>query len=178
MPDDIPTAEFRDLLQEERSDLRVEAGRARSREGSELTYDSNFADSSQVTAERSEAEALVASLQRDPRRGRTGDRQARSGHLRTLRDRAGARSTPSASKRSLRLATASIAHRDTDDVGAPWPSRPPQGPRRRVDPRWLTVIVVAVIVVIVLVRQKKIHISEHDGPLTSWRSSLRSSSTR
>jgi RNA polymerase-binding transcription factor DksA len=27
------------------------------------TYDSNFADSSQVTAERSEAEALVASLQ-------------------------------------------------------------------------------------------------------------------
>ena len=45
-------------------------------------------------------------------------------------------------------------------MSAGWPSSPPQGPRRRLDPRWLTVIVVGVIVVIVLVRQKKIHISE------------------
>jgi DnaK suppressor protein len=62
VPDDTSTAEYRDLLQEERSDLvskleELGAG------GSGLTYDSNFADSSQVTAERSEAEVLVASLQ-------------------------------------------------------------------------------------------------------------------
>ncbi len=62
MPDDTPTSEYRDLLQEERTDLvskLAELGAG----GSGLTYDSNFADSSQVTAERSEAEALVASLQ-------------------------------------------------------------------------------------------------------------------
>lgn len=62
MPDDTPTAEFRDLLLEERTDLvskLAELGGG----GSGLNYDSNFADSSQVTAERSEAEALVASLQ-------------------------------------------------------------------------------------------------------------------
>ncbi len=62
MPDDTPTAEYRDLLQEERTDLvskLAELGAG----GVGLTYDSNFADSSQVTAERSEAEALVASLQ-------------------------------------------------------------------------------------------------------------------
>ena len=62
MPDDTPTAEFRDLLQDERTDLvskLAELGGG----GAGLTYDSNFADSSQVTAERSEAEALVASLQ-------------------------------------------------------------------------------------------------------------------
>lgn len=62
MPDDSTTAEFRDLLQDERTDLMsklAEFGAG----GAGLTYDSNFADSSQVTAERSEAEALVASLQ-------------------------------------------------------------------------------------------------------------------
>ena len=62
MPDDTPPAEFRDLLQDERTDLvskLAELGAG----GTGLTYDSNFADSSQVTAERSEAEALVASLQ-------------------------------------------------------------------------------------------------------------------
>jgi Zn-dependent protease len=47
-------------------------------------------------------------------------------------------------------------------VSASWPSSPPQGPRRRLDPRWLTVIVIAVIVVIVLVRQNKLHISEQE----------------
>ena len=62
MPDDIPTAEFRDLLQEERADLLSKLAELNGSEGSEITYDSNFADSSQVTAERSEAEALVASL--------------------------------------------------------------------------------------------------------------------
>ncbi len=63
MPDDTPTAEFRDLLQEERSDLVSKLAELGAGGGNGLTYDSNFADSSQVTAERSEAEALVASLQ-------------------------------------------------------------------------------------------------------------------
>jgi DnaK suppressor protein len=62
VPDDLPTAEFRDLLQEERADLISKLAELNGSEGSEITYDSNFADSSQVTAERSEAEALVASL--------------------------------------------------------------------------------------------------------------------
>jgi DnaK suppressor protein len=62
VPDEISTAEFRDLLQEERSELLSKLAELGGSEGSELTYDSNFADSSQVTAERSEAEALVASL--------------------------------------------------------------------------------------------------------------------
>ncbi len=47
-------------------------------------------------------------------------------------------------------------------MSAGWPSSPPQGPRRRLDPRWLTVIVVAVIVVVVLVRQKRIHITDQE----------------
>ena len=63
MPDDTPTAEFRDLLQEERADLVSKLAELGAGGGNGLTYDSNFADSSQVTAERSEAEALVASLQ-------------------------------------------------------------------------------------------------------------------
>jgi DnaK suppressor protein len=62
VPDNQPTAEARDLLQEERSDLLSKLEELGGNEGSELTYDSNFADSSQVTAERSEAEALVNSL--------------------------------------------------------------------------------------------------------------------
>jgi DnaK suppressor protein len=62
VPEETPTAEFRDLLQEERAELLTKLTELGSGDGSGLTYDSNFADSSQVTAERSEAEALVASL--------------------------------------------------------------------------------------------------------------------
>ena len=62
MTDDTSTADFRDLLEEERSDLLSKLAELGGSEGRELTYDPNFADSSQVTAERSEAEALVASL--------------------------------------------------------------------------------------------------------------------
>lgn len=60
MPEETPTTEFRGLLQEERSDLLSKL--AELGEGGGVDYDSNFADSSQVTAERSEVEALVASL--------------------------------------------------------------------------------------------------------------------
>jgi DnaK suppressor protein len=62
VPDDTSTAAFRDLLEEERSDLLSKLAELGGAQGDGLTYDSNFADSSQVTAERSEAEALVASL--------------------------------------------------------------------------------------------------------------------
>jgi len=58
---DAPTVDHRALLEEERTELLAkldELGLG----GAGLTYDSNFADSSQVTAERGEAEALGASL--------------------------------------------------------------------------------------------------------------------
>ena len=56
-----PTVDYRALLEEEKRDL--EAKLAELGVGSHgLTYDSNFADSSQVTAERGEVEALAAKL--------------------------------------------------------------------------------------------------------------------
>jgi DnaK suppressor protein len=61
VPDETSTAEFRDLLIEERQDLQSKLDELGAGD-SGLTYDSNFADSSQVTAERSEASNLVNSL--------------------------------------------------------------------------------------------------------------------
>lgn len=61
MPNDASTVDYRALLEEEQRDLRAkleELGIG----GDSLTYDSNFADSSQVTAERSEVEALSGQL--------------------------------------------------------------------------------------------------------------------
>jgi RNA polymerase-binding transcription factor DksA len=68
MPNEAPTAETADidfaaLLREEQAGLRAqltELGFAD--QGSGLNYDSNFADSSQVTAERGEAERLATEL--------------------------------------------------------------------------------------------------------------------
>jgi RNA polymerase-binding transcription factor DksA len=69
MPNEAPTAETADdvdlaaLLRAERDGLRAqltELGFAD--QGSGLNYDSNFADSSQVTAERGEAERLASEL--------------------------------------------------------------------------------------------------------------------
>src|ERR1700691_1331006 len=68
MPNEAPTAEsaqvdYATLLQEEQAVLRAqlkELGFAD--EGSGLSYDANFADSSQVTAERGEAERLATEL--------------------------------------------------------------------------------------------------------------------
>ncbi len=62
MSNDASTVDHRALLEGERADLLAkleELGLS----GSGLTYDSNFADTSQVTAERGEAEALAARLQ-------------------------------------------------------------------------------------------------------------------
>jgi RNA polymerase-binding transcription factor len=69
MPNEAPTAEsadidFAELLRNERAGLQAqlkELGFAD--QGSGLSYDSNFADSSQVTAERGEAERLATELQ-------------------------------------------------------------------------------------------------------------------
>ncbi len=61
MANDAPTVDFRALLEEEKRNLQAkldELGLG----GSALSYDSNFADSSQVTAERGEVEALGAKL--------------------------------------------------------------------------------------------------------------------
>ena len=61
MPPEASTVDHRALLEEERTDLLAkldELGLG----GAGLTYDSNFADSSQVTAERGEVEALAATL--------------------------------------------------------------------------------------------------------------------
>lgn len=61
MPNDASTVDYRALLEEEQADLLAtleELGIG----GDSLTYDSNFADSSQVTAERSEVEALAGQL--------------------------------------------------------------------------------------------------------------------
>jgi RNA polymerase-binding transcription factor DksA len=62
---DAPTIDYRQLLEDERRQLEAEltelgfgAGGGRG-----LDYDPNFADSSQVTAERGEAEVLALQLQ-------------------------------------------------------------------------------------------------------------------
>ncbi len=68
MPNEAPTAQTADidfaaLLREEQAGLQAqlkELGYAD--QGSGLNYDSNFADSSQVTAERGEAERLASEL--------------------------------------------------------------------------------------------------------------------
>jgi RNA polymerase-binding transcription factor DksA len=59
---DVASAEVRALLEQERSALRAQLAELGFGEEGLLDYDSNFADSSQVTAERGEAEALAASL--------------------------------------------------------------------------------------------------------------------
>jgi RNA polymerase-binding transcription factor DksA len=69
MPNEAPTAEtadvdYAELLANERAGLQAqltELGFAD--QGSGLSYDSNFADSSQVTAERGEAGRLATELQ-------------------------------------------------------------------------------------------------------------------
>jgi len=66
MPNDAPTTEpavdYRALLEHERADLRRQLADLGFGESEGLTYDPNFADTSQVTAERGEAGALAAEL--------------------------------------------------------------------------------------------------------------------
>jgi RNA polymerase-binding transcription factor DksA len=64
MSSDLPTADFSALLSEARSVLLAQLDElgfgAEGETG--LSYDANFADSSQVTAERGETDVLVAEL--------------------------------------------------------------------------------------------------------------------
>ncbi len=55
-------SDLRASLEQERSDLRARLGEMGLLSGGELSFDQNFADSSQVTAERGEVEALAGSL--------------------------------------------------------------------------------------------------------------------
>ncbi len=62
MPSDAPTIDYRQLLEHERVQLQSELAELGFGEGGGLDYDPNFADSSQVTAERGEAEVLAGQL--------------------------------------------------------------------------------------------------------------------
>ena len=67
MPSDAPTdatdIDYRGLLQTEQEQLRAELSELGFNDGrTGLDYDANFADTSQVTAERGEAEALAGKL--------------------------------------------------------------------------------------------------------------------
>ena len=63
MTSDAPTVDYRTLLEEERSQLRSQLSELGFGDDDGPTYDPNFADLSQVTAERGEAEALGGQLQ-------------------------------------------------------------------------------------------------------------------
>ena len=63
MTSDAPTIDYRRLLEHERSQLQSELSELGHGEGGGLDYDSNFADTSQVTAERGEADVLAGQLQ-------------------------------------------------------------------------------------------------------------------
>lgn len=67
MSSDAPAAEaevdYRQLLEEEREDLRRQLTELGFGEGGGLSYDANFADNSQVSAERGEVAALAGQLQ-------------------------------------------------------------------------------------------------------------------
>ncbi|MGH9165270.1 MAG: TraR/DksA family transcriptional regulator [Acidimicrobiales bacterium] len=62
MSSDAPSVDPRALLNHEQEQLQTQLGELGVGGDDRLTYDQNFADSSQVTAERGEAEALAASL--------------------------------------------------------------------------------------------------------------------
>jgi DnaK suppressor protein len=61
-PSEPTTAEFALLLEEERTSLRRQLDDLGFGDAGGLKYDSNFADTSQVTAERGEAEVLAGEL--------------------------------------------------------------------------------------------------------------------
>ena len=62
MSSDATTADLRVLLEQERDELTHRLSELGFGDAGGLDYDPNFADSSQVTAERGEAEALAAAL--------------------------------------------------------------------------------------------------------------------
>lgn len=63
MLSDATLSDLRAALEQERSDLKARLAEMGLSDGAgDLSFDSNFADSSQVTAERGEVEALAGSL--------------------------------------------------------------------------------------------------------------------
>lgn len=62
MASDAPTVEYRSHLESERAELRRQLAELGFGDDGGLSYDPNFADSSQVTAERGEAERLALQL--------------------------------------------------------------------------------------------------------------------
>ena len=62
MPSDATISDLRAQLEAERDELRRRLAELGFGEDGGLEYDGNFADSSQVTAERGEAEALARTL--------------------------------------------------------------------------------------------------------------------
>jgi RNA polymerase-binding transcription factor DksA len=62
VPPDAPTIDYRQLLEAERGQLQSELSELGFGDGGGLDYDPNFADSSQVTAERGEAVVLAGQL--------------------------------------------------------------------------------------------------------------------
>jgi RNA polymerase-binding transcription factor DksA len=64
VPSDAPTIDYRQLLEDERRQLQSDLSELGFGDGGGrgLDYDPNFADSSQVTAERGEAEVLAGQL--------------------------------------------------------------------------------------------------------------------
>jgi DnaK suppressor protein len=62
VPSDAALADLRASLEEERASLRAQLADLGFGDEGGLSYDANFADSSQVTAERGEAEALAGTL--------------------------------------------------------------------------------------------------------------------
>jgi len=63
VPSDAPPIDYRQLLENERGQLQSELSELGFGDGGGLDYDPNFADSSQVTAERGEAGVLAGQLQ-------------------------------------------------------------------------------------------------------------------
>ncbi len=61
-PASEPAVDYRGLLEEERASLAGQLAELGHGETGGLNYDSNFADTSQVTAERGEVEALAGEL--------------------------------------------------------------------------------------------------------------------
>jgi DnaK suppressor protein len=59
---DTVLADLRTSLEEERSNLRARLGELGDGDAGSISFDQNFADSSQVTAERGEVEVLLGSL--------------------------------------------------------------------------------------------------------------------
>ena len=160
-PTDAPTIDYRQLLEHERRQLQSELAELGFGEGGGLHYDPNFADSSQVTAERGEAEVLGGQLQESL------DEVARA--LGRLEDGSYGRCESAArpSRRPASKPCRPLGSASTTPVG---PERPgglmayggygggPSRPRRRfqADQRTTIIVVVAAALLLILLRTHKI----------------------